>query len=99
MASHELIIGRCCMFVHNDDNVVFAWISHMKNIACFKMGNGVLTFFVTQPDTDLFVLVTPCFHTEWLESDCYDPADHQQVMQLLCLCLQWLVDGLASFSL
>ena len=36
-----------------------------------------LEIFVTQPDTHPFVLVMPRFHTEWLESDWYDPADHQ----------------------
>ena len=42
------------MFPYNDDNVVFAWISRMRNILCFKMGDGILT--------RLFVLLIPRSH-------------------------------------
>ena len=38
------IVGRCCMLTYNDDNVLFTRISCMRNMTCFKMGDGVLTF-------------------------------------------------------
>ena len=38
------IVGRCCVSSHNDDNVVFTWISHMIYITCPKMDDGVLAF-------------------------------------------------------
>ena len=39
----KLIIGRCCMFPYNDDNVVFTRISWMIYITCPKVGDGVLS--------------------------------------------------------
>ena len=64
------------MFPYNDDNVVFTGISRMRNITCFKMGDDILTFFVTQLDTHPFVLAMPRFHTEWPEFDCHDFLGH-----------------------
>ena len=39
------IFCTCCMFPYNDDNIVFAGISHMSNITCPKMNDGILTSF------------------------------------------------------